>query len=531
MPLPPKAVVVLKPGASLGKLHGGVSTSDSTSADGEPTAKRQRRVLFPHLLVPAASCKIEAAPPRPQFAISGAIKEGARTSAQGKQPQAAKAEEALAAKTSLRAAASKATCPPPVLPASAADHAAPDAAPKHVARPLAASGVEDGLAQNIGSQHKQRLEEIAASATFENDAAALPTAAEGRSDTLPASDSSRSRTPMEEPAKTQAAQLAAHEGEQFARDNHNPSRAAAAAAIVVTAGLRWEKLAMTARDLSCLEDGEMLNDSVMDFFLRLTHKFLTPRDDVYVFSSHFFTRLTAAGATDGEVGWENVRGWTKRVGLLQRYRYAVVPINTDLHWWLAVIKFRDGQDEGLSSPLRVAWVDSLPDASSARYERAIHYLRGYLKREWLERGQGTASSSEVAAAHPPQLVDTPLHGGDRQADVWEDAPLQENGVDCGVFALDNVARFLAGVATPGFGLGVDARRPGASSTWCDQATATRRRAAIRRAVRRLQAELPPTKDGTAAAADIQPRSIDVSAALESHPEVVVRLRGLWGLPA
>ena len=31
-----------------------------------------------------------------------------------------------------------------------------------------------------------------------------------------------------------------------------------------------------------------------------------------LFSSHFYTRLTAAGAVNGEVGWENVKGWTKK---------------------------------------------------------------------------------------------------------------------------------------------------------------------------------------------------------------------------
>ncbi|CAE7760383.1 ulp2 [Symbiodinium sp. CCMP2456] len=99
----------------------------------------------------------------------------------------------------------------------------------------------------------------------------------------------------------------------------------------------WSALRVTRRDLACLEEGNMLNDAVVDFFLQLMTSQLLPNSDIHLFSTHFYTRLTAAQAANGMIGWENVKGWTKKTSLFSR-KLAIVPINAEMHWFLALIR-------------------------------------------------------------------------------------------------------------------------------------------------------------------------------------------------
>ncbi|CAJ1335569.1 unnamed protein product [Effrenium voratum] len=232
----------------------------------------------------------------------------------------------------------------------------------------------------------------------------------------------------------------------------------------------WSGLLVTSRDLQCLEDGEMLNDAVVDFFLQLMQSFL-PSRDLLVFSSHFFTRLTAAQAANGEVGWENVKGWTKKKSLFAQ-KLLVVPINCELHWWLALLHLD-------ASACCLSWLDSLPGKES-RYLHVQRFLSGYLRRESRERGTPPLEGP-VASRHLP-------------------AQLQDNGVDCGVFLLDNVWRLLCA------GGSVD------DVEWCSQAAAASRRAKLRRISYRL-AQLRGD-----------------AAVLVEQPELLAKLQQIWGRP-
>lgn len=245
--------------------------------------------------------------------------------------------------------------------------------------------------------------------------------------------------------------------------------------------LEWGALKITPREFECLEDGKMLNDSVIDFFLLLIKNYLAPWDGAHVFSSHFFTRLTAAGAADGWQGWSNVKGWTKSTCLSEK-DCILLPINSELHWWLAAVRTHGST--------QILCLDSLEDAS--RYDSAAHYIRGYLEREWQERPPITFSRSLVQEAMEccPTTV-----------------PQQENGWDCGVFLLENALQlFMAGRSVAGV------------PTWCDQETAVRRRSCLRRTLYRLQAESSGER-------------VAVPELLARSPELVAKLRVLWGLGA
>lgn len=89
-------------------------------------------------------------------------------------------------------------------------------------------------------------------------------------------------------------------------------------------------------DLQRLDEGEFLNDNLIDFYMIYCfeqHK--VPRDKVYFFNTFFYTRLTE-NTGRASMNYEAVKRWTSKIDIFL-YDYIVVPINEDTHWYLAII--------------------------------------------------------------------------------------------------------------------------------------------------------------------------------------------------
>ena len=91
-------------------------------------------------------------------------------------------------------------------------------------------------------------------------------------------------------------------------------------------------------DFDCLEQGEYLNDTVIDYYInRLLdiRQQKTQReyqnDDVFVFGTFFYKKLISVSAKH-----EKIDKWTKNVDIFSK-RYIFVPICVNLHWSLALI--------------------------------------------------------------------------------------------------------------------------------------------------------------------------------------------------
>jgi len=223
------------------------------------------------------------------------------------------------------------------------------------------------------------------------------------------------------------------------------------------------------------------------------------RGQVHFFSSHFFTKLTkflarAHGSRrrrDVVTGaYEQVRRWTKNFDLFSK-RFVFIPIVEHLHWSLAVVANLDlleqraveaaarqrgeervhdeegttrGEEEVAPATGRqpcIIFLDSLRCHAPSRVARAI---REYLAQEWRAKklhpqqqppptqqepsdsqpenapsdgGAAHTSSNEASQAHP--VLD--FIAGLRV--LQPHAPLQENGSDCGVFALQYAEQIFA----------------------------------------------------------------------------------------
>lgn len=102
--------------------------------------------------------------------------------------------------------------------------------------------------------------------------------------------------------------------------------------------LVYERTVVGTSDVERLDEGQLLNDVIISFYLKYLHKQLEDRDDqmaqkVYFFNSFFWDKLKPKRGT---VNYEGVKNWTAKVDLLS-FDYIIVPINEHAHWYVAMI--------------------------------------------------------------------------------------------------------------------------------------------------------------------------------------------------
>ncbi|XP_072264640.1 sentrin-specific protease 6 isoform X2 [Pyxicephalus adspersus] len=108
-------------------------------------------------------------------------------------------------------------------------------------------------------------------------------------------------------------------------------------------------ISVTNEDLHCLNEGEFLNDVIIDFYLKylVLDKLREHADRIHIFSSFFYKRLNqrerrnlqdTANLTLQQKRHGRVKTWTRHVDLFQK-DFIFVPLNEAAHWFLAVICF------------------------------------------------------------------------------------------------------------------------------------------------------------------------------------------------
>ncbi|KAI9595314.1 hypothetical protein BDF19DRAFT_66533 [Syncephalis fuscata] len=94
-------------------------------------------------------------------------------------------------------------------------------------------------------------------------------------------------------------------------------------------------------DYQRLREGEFINDTIIDFYLKYhldTMEDINPQllKQTHIFNTFFYHKLTQRYDGDKSDGYKNVRPWTSKVDLFSK-RFIFVPINENLHWYLALI--------------------------------------------------------------------------------------------------------------------------------------------------------------------------------------------------
>ncbi|KAL2315295.1 SUMO deconjugating cysteine peptidase Ulp2 [Schizosaccharomyces pombe] len=210
-------------------------------------------------------------------------------------------------------------------------------------------------------------------------------------------------------------------------------------------------IAITNTDLTRLNEGEFLNDTIVDFYLRYLYCKLQTQNpslanDTHIFNTFFYNRLTSKDKDGKRLGHRGVRKWTQKVDLFHK-KYIIVPINETFHWYLAIICNIDRlmpvdtkleeQDEIVMSSVeqpsasktRQAELTSnspailIFDSLANLHKGALNYLREYLLEEAFERKNVHLKSTDIRGFHAK-------------------VPQQSNFSDCGIYALHFVELFL-----------------------------------------------------------------------------------------
>ena len=168
------------------------------------------------------------------------------------------------------------------------------------------------------------------------------------------------------------------------------------------------KLQITRGDIQTLENGQCLNDEVINFYMNL----LVERNEnqgypaLHVFSTFFYPKLKHSG-------YSSVKRWTRGINLFEK-ELILVPIHQRVHWSLVVIDLRKRS---------IVYLDSMGQTGKSICETIFQYLqnesktRRNIELDPLEWKQYSVTSEEI--------------------------PLQLNGSDCGMFTCkyaDYIAR-------------------------------------------------------------------------------------------
>ncbi|KAM5153689.1 sentrin-specific protease 7 isoform 2-T2 [Callospermophilus lateralis] len=245
-------------------------------------------------------------------------------------------------------------------------------------------------------------------------------------------------------------------------------------------------LGVTNEDLECLEEGEFLNDVIIDFYLK--YLILEKASDElversHIFSSFFYKCLTRKennltednpDLSMAQRRHKRVRTWTRHINIFNK-DYIFVPVNESSHWYLAVICFpwleeavyedfpqtvpQQSQthqsqpdnktienDLHATSTLSLSAEDSqstemsmsvpkkmckrpciliLDSLKAASIQNTVQNLREYLEVEWEVKRKTHREFSKTS-----------------MVDLCPKVPKQDNSSDCGVYLLQYVESFF-----------------------------------------------------------------------------------------
>nr|XP_020475099.1 sentrin-specific protease 6 [Monopterus albus] len=189
-------------------------------------------------------------------------------------------------------------------------------------------------------------------------------------------------------------------------------------------------ISVTNEDLHCLNDGEFLNDVIIDFYLKYLVLEKLKKEDaqrIHVFSSFFYKRLNQREHRNipdttnlplQKRKHNRVKTWTRHVDLFQK-DFIFVPINESAHWYLAVICF-----PGLEGPVfepNPLYQDSLP-ASTTSDPQSEENIPDHC-RPLSPDGDDLDSSSEQLSPGDPEAFAEAQPG----VDVTKESSFTEGG--------------------------------------------------------------------------------------------------------
>ncbi|CAL1289247.1 unnamed protein product [Larinioides sclopetarius] len=182
-------------------------------------------------------------------------------------------------------------------------------------------------------------------------------------------------------------------------------------------------IAITSEDLHCLNEGEFLNDAIIDFYLKyIFNEKLTPsqREKTHIFSSFFYPRLThkPERPRPGEETLKNVqvrrhnqvKTWTRHVDIFSK-DFIIIPVNQNVHWFLAIICYPGKVPEVPESTSRLeVKSNKSSDNVSSTVEQESSSGSKVIIRELSNNGEGDSLNQDensTSSVNSTYLVEEP----------------------------------------------------------------------------------------------------------------------------
>ncbi|KAF8778284.1 uncharacterized protein LOC129976630 isoform X2 [Argiope bruennichi] len=182
-------------------------------------------------------------------------------------------------------------------------------------------------------------------------------------------------------------------------------------------------IAITTEDLSCLNEGEFLNDAIIDFYLKyIFNEKLTPsqREKTHIFSSFFYPRLThkPERPRPGDETNKNVQArrhnqvktWTRHVDIFSK-DFIIIPVNQNVHWFLAIICYPGKVPEVSESATRSeVRSNKSSDNVSSTVEQESSSGSKVIIRELSNNGEGDSLNQDensTSSVNSTYLVEEP----------------------------------------------------------------------------------------------------------------------------
>lgn len=176
-------------------------------------------------------------------------------------------------------------------------------------------------------------------------------------------------------------------------------------------------------DTMCLEKGELINDAVIDFYLKYLNRVWLNRDQrqrIRMCESVFLDNIA-----------ENVRNGSKNQLNLMEKDYMIMPTRLEEHWFLVVLCYARNVIAENFNPAEkpeILIFDSAKNYLSTKRSTFLRLFRSLIKKEFaMLLNISCKSLGNLTEKLPLVIVPTQQ---------------QDNDVDCGVFLMENVERFL-----------------------------------------------------------------------------------------
>ncbi|XP_034965461.2 sentrin-specific protease 6 isoform X3 [Zootoca vivipara] len=198
-------------------------------------------------------------------------------------------------------------------------------------------------------------------------------------------------------------------------------------------------ISVTNEDLHCLNEGEFLNDVIIDFYLKylvLEQLKKEDADRIHVFSSFFYKRLNqrerrnlqeTSKLTIQQKRHGRVKTWTRHVDIFEK-DFIFVPLNEAAHWFLAVICF-PGLEKAIyeTNPYYHENVSMQVKSPSLDQERSTSSPVPSESNTLHHSPSASFTKKVLNKKHIAALTDTSIEAGETESQYFKRTPSMKSG--------------------------------------------------------------------------------------------------------